>query len=223
MYLDKVEGKSMANIDLTKQAVTITGNHFFLSYALQKAREDHEVLYEEINKFDPWEEYSQYQSKVAYFFAFSRRIFRSETHIVLIAASLVEALANMFYSERADSEMFAILERATPIEKWLTLPKIYIPSYFLPKGGKLYNTLKLLITRRNSILHPKPQMLKREGLIHRGNLTKKTKDEYKLHLDFCKLPSLLVHNLKNHDSSAGTMLEIMFSMLPETKKNPLFK
>lgn len=213
----------MAIRDLTKQAVTITGHHFFIAYALQKAKEDHKALYEEIKKFDPLEEYSQYPPKVAYFVAFSRRIFRSETHIVLISASLVEALANMFYSERADSEMFAILERATPIEKWLTLPKLYIPSYSFQKGGKLYNTLKLLISRRNSILHPKPQMLKGEGLIHKGNLTKKTKDEYKLHLDFCELPSLLVHNLKANDPSAGTMLEIMFSMLPETKKNPLFK
>ena len=171
----------MAIRDLTKQAVTISGHHFDLAYALQKAKEDHMALYEEIKEFDPREEYSQYPPKVAYFYAFSRRIFRSETHIVLISASLVEALANMFYSECADSEMFAILERATPIEKWLTLPRLYIPSYSFPKGGKLYNTLKLLISRRNSILHPKPQILKGEGLIHKGNLTKKTKDEYKLH------------------------------------------
>ncbi len=213
----------MAIHDLTKDSLTITGNHSFLAYALNKAREEHEALYEEIKKFDPHVEYSHYPPKAAYFLAFGRRIFRSETHIVLIAASLVEAIANMFYSERADSEMFAILERAKPIEKWVTLPKIYIPSYSFSKSGKLYNTLKLLISRRNSLLHPKPQMIKGEGLVHKGNLTKKTKDEYTLHLDFCELPSLLLKNLKTHDSNAGTMLEIMFSMLPEQKKDALFK
>jgi hypothetical protein len=187
----------MAIIDLTKEAVTITGHHSFLSYALQKAKEDHKALYEEIKKFNPHEEYSQYPPKVAYFFAFSRRIFRSNTHIILISASLVEALANMFFSERADSELFAIFECATPI--------------------------KLLTSRRNSILHPKPRVLKGEGIIHKGNLIKKIKDEFKLHLDFCELPSLLVRNLKAHDRSAGTMLEIMFSMLPEKKNDPLFK
>jgi len=213
----------MATHDLTKNAVTITGNHSFLAYALNKAREDHEALYEKMNKFDPQVEYSQYPTKAAYFLAFGRRIFSSETHIILISASLVEAIANMIYSDRADSEMFAILERATPIEKWVTLPKLYIPSYSLSKSGKLYNTLKLLISRRNNMLHPKPQILKGEGLIHKGNLTKKTKDEYKLHLDFCELPSLLVNNLKTYDSGSGTMIEMMFSMLPEQKRESLFK
>lgn len=213
----------MATHDLTKNAVTITGNHSFLAYALNKDREDHEALYDEINKFDPLVEYSQYPPKAAYFLAFGRRIFRSETHIILISASLVEAIANMFYCERADSEMFAILERATPIEKWVTLPKLYIPSYSLSKSGKLYNTLKLLISRRNGILHPKPQIMKGEGLIHKGNLTTKTKDEYNLHLEFCELPSLLVNNLKNYDTGAGTTIEAMFSMLPEQKRDSLFK
>lgn len=213
----------MATHDLTQNAVTISGNHSFLAYSLNKAKEDHEALYEEINKFDPKIDYSQYPPKVAYFLAFGRRIFRSETHINLISASLVEAIANMFYSERADSEMLAILERGTPIEKWVTLPKLYIPSYSLPKSGKLYYTLKQLISRRNNILHSKPQMLKGESIIHKGNLTKKTKDEYKLHMEFCNLPSALVSNLKTYDQSAGTMIEFMFSMIPEQKQDTLFK
>jgi len=213
----------MANYDLTQNAITISGNHYFLAYALDKAREDHEALYEEVNKFDPQIEYSQYPSKVAYFFAFGRRIFRSETHIILISASLVEALANMFYSERADSELLAIIERSTPIEKWVTLPKLYIPSYSLPKNGKLYHTLKQLISRRNNILHSKPQMLKGEAIMHKGNLTKKTKDEYKLHMEFCDLPSALISNLKTYDQGASSTLEIMFSMRPEQRQDSLFK
>lgn len=212
----------MAVHDLTKDSTTIVGNHSYLAYALNKAREEHKALYEEIKNFNPKIEYSQYPPKAAYYLAFGRRIFRSETHIILLSASLVEAIANMFYCERADSELFAILERATPIEKWITLPNLFIPSYSLSKSGKLYNTLKLLISRRNAILHPKPQIIKGESLIHKGNLTKKTKDEYKLHLEFCELPSLLVNNLKIYDSGAGTMLEVMFSMLPEQIRDSLF-
>lgn len=213
----------MATVDLTKNAVTIIGDHSFFAYALDKAREDYKALYEEVDEFDPQIEYSQYSPDAAYFFAFSRRLFRSETHIILISASLVEALANMFYSERADSEMLAIIERATPVEKWVTLPKMYIPSYSLPKSEKLYQTLKQLISRRNNVVHSKPQMLKGKTIMHKGNLIKRTKDEYKLHMEFCDLPAALISNLKTYDQIAGSKIEIMFSMGSEQRQNSLFK
>lgn len=205
----------MVTIDRTKEAVTITGNHVFLSYALKEAEKGHIALYGEIASFDPGKEYPQLKPNVAYFFAFARRIFRSEVNIILLASSLVEAMANMFYSERADRDTFSILERTKIIEKWVTLPKLYVPTYSLPKEGKIYKTLKELNTRRNSITHPKPHMIKGNNVLHKGNLYKRTSDEYKLHLEFCKLPCLLIEHLKKHDSSAGTDLEMMFSMLSE--------
>ena len=88
----------MAIIDLTEEAVTITGDHFFLYYALKKAEEDHIALYEEIAGFDPKEQYPQFEPKIAYLIAFARRIFGNEVNIVLVASSLIEAIANMFYS-----------------------------------------------------------------------------------------------------------------------------
>ena len=55
----------MVTIDLTKEAVTTSGYHFYLAYTLQKAKEDHVSLYKEIKEFDPSEEYSQYPQEVA--------------------------------------------------------------------------------------------------------------------------------------------------------------
>src|SRR5271157_3984258 len=97
---------AMATIDLTKQAVTTTGNHFFLYYALKKAEEDHIALYDEIASFSPKKQYPQLKPNLAHFLVFARRIFRSEVNIILVASSLIEAMANMFYSEHADTEMF---------------------------------------------------------------------------------------------------------------------
>lgn len=212
----------MAVLDLTNKALTVSGNHLFLYYALEKAKEDHVALYEEMATFDPKEKYPKLDPKVARFFTFARRIFRSEINIILVTASLIEAMANLFYAENAPPEVFAVLERATPIEKWVELPKLYLPSYTFPKDGKLYNTLITLNKRRNSITHPKPHMVVGDRLLHKGNLYKPTSDEYKLHLEFCKLPLRLVANLKKHDQGAGTNLEMMFFLLPDVK-DPVLK
>lgn len=212
----------MAALDLTNKALTISGNHHFLYYTLEKAKEDHIALYEEIATFNPKEKYPKLDPKFAHFVAFARRIFRSEVSIILVSASLIEGMANLFLAENASAEVFAVLERATPVEKWVELPKLYIPSYSFPRGGKLYNTLITLNRRRNSITHPKPHMEVGDRLLHKGNLYKTTSDEYKLHLEFCNLPLQLVENLKKHDRSAGTSLEMMFFVLPDLK-DPVFK
>jgi hypothetical protein len=208
--------------DLTQDAVTTSGTHFYLYYALNKAEGDYLDIYKEMERFNPEKEYPGHEPKVAYYLAFSRKIFRAEVSIVLIASSLVEAMANVFLSQHATSETFSILERATPIEKWETLPKLYIQGYSLPKGGCTYNILKLLNKRRNCLTHPKPRMEKGDFILHKGNLFERTTDEYKLHQDFCALPSMLIENMKNHDMRAASNLDIMFLMSSEIG-NPLFK
>jgi hypothetical protein len=212
----------VAVIDLSAEAVTTTGVHFYLYYVMRKAEEEYRDLKKEMEIFKPEEEYPGHEPRAAYYLAFSRREFRAEVSIVLVAASLVEAMANMFLSRHASSETFAILERATPIEKWVTLPKLLLPSYSLPKDEKTYKTLKLLSNRRNSITHPKPHLVKGSLMVHKGNLFKRTTDEYGLHLDFCALPLLLIENMKKYDESAGSDLELMF-LGASDMGNPLFK
>lgn len=199
----------MAVVDLTKYAESISG-HFFLSYALKKAKEEHKALYDEIANFKPDENNTQYPPEFAFHLAFADKVSISELNIVLIASSLVKACANLFYAKKTDTEMFSILERTTPIQKWTTLPKLFIPNYSLPKSEKKYKTLKVLNERRNSLMHPKPLMSKGEKVLHQGNLYTKTSNEFALHLDFCELPHQLVQNLKSFDNETGFYLEALF-------------
>lgn len=212
----------MAVYDLTQEALTTSGAHFHLHYAVKKSEAEYLDLYREIEEFDPKKEYPHYEPRVAYVLAFSRRKFRAEVNIVLTVSSLVEAMANVFLSRHAESDAFSILERATPIEKWETLPKLYIKDYSLPKGETTYRILKLLNQRRNCLTHPKPRMKKGGEVLHKGNLFETTPDEFKLHQQFCALPAMLTENMKKYDNNdAASDLDIMF-LMSETD-NPLYK
>jgi hypothetical protein len=164
----------MAVYDATKEGTTIGGHHFSLSYVLQHAKDDLINLFKKIEEFKPHEVYPAYEPKVAYHLAFNDRIFEQEVHVVLVASSMIEAMANMLLSKYTDSETFAVLERANPIEKWVTLPGLFVPGYSFRKDGSLYNTLKLLIARRNALTHPKPQIVIGDKIIHRGNTPKRS-------------------------------------------------
>lgn len=207
----------MAEDDKLTDELIIQSNHFFLSYCLKKEEEEYIATYNEISVFEHNEQYPGIMPELASHFAFGRRIFRSEVNIVLVAASMIEAMANMFYSEHADSEMFSIIQRATPIDKWVTLPRIYIPNYSLPKNEKIFCLLKSLISRRNSITHQKPNFVKGGAILHKGNVYSRTSNECKLHIDFCRLPGLLVQHLSKYDKVAGRSLELMFFTLVDDK------
>jgi hypothetical protein len=211
----------MTVYDLTQEAITTSGTHFYLYYAVKKSEAEYLDLIREIEGFDPKNEYPNYEPKVAYLFAFSRRIFRTEVNIILTVSSLIEAMANVFLSRHAASDTFSILERATPIEKWETLPKLYIKDYSLPKGETTYQILKLLNQRRNCLTHPKPRMEKGGEILHKGNLFETTHDEFKLHQQFCALPAMLTENMKKYDNDAASDLDIMFLM--SENHNPLYK
>ena len=207
----------MAKIDLTSQSYKVEGDHSFMFYALHKEKNDYKARVNEIKAFNSEKKYSEDSLTNGYKFA--AQLFRRENNIVLIAHSLIEAMANMFYSKYADSETFAILERSKLIEKWVTLPKLFIPSYIFQKDVKEYEILDKLIKRRNSLAHAKPKISKGNDVLQKGNLHKKTTNEYNLHLSFCSLPKGLVDNLKSHNQNAGFYLETMFSIRPD-KEDP---
>lgn len=198
--------------DLRQEAITTSGNHFYLYYAVKKSETEYMELNREIEEFDPQIQYPDHLQNLAYHLAFSRRIFRAEVNIVLTVSSLVEAMANVFLSKHAAAETFSVLERATPIEKWETLPKLYIQNYSLPKGETTYRIFKLLNQRRNCLTHPKPRIEKGGAILHKGNLFEPTPDEFKLHQQFCALPLMLTENMKKFDIGEASHLDIMFLM-----------
>ena len=74
---------------------------------------------------------------------------------VLLAASCVEAVANFCLACKASPDQFAVLERATFIEKWTTVPTLFFPGYTLPRDGELFQDLKRVHERRNALMHLK--------------------------------------------------------------------
>ena len=56
---------------------------------------------------------------------------------LLLAASCVEAVANLYLGLKAAPDQFAFLERATFLEKWTVVPSLFLQGYDLPKDGKL--------------------------------------------------------------------------------------
>ena len=110
----------MATHDLTQNAVTISGNHSFLAYSLNKAREDHEALYEEINKFDvtiaPYcerltgDERSGVGtgSKIYHYFAMGKPVVIS----YMAGLSTVNLPEGFLYMARSDEEYPALVNRA---------------------------------------------------------------------------------------------------------------
>jgi hypothetical protein len=120
--------------------------------------------------------------------------------IILLCASLVEALANAYLSLKLETEQFNLLEMQNPVEKWVTAPTFFLPNYSLPKGGDLYQGLKTLFARRNGITHMKPEVRKNGKLVHKGNHPRAEYEHDQIRLWY-SLPSSLLQHLSKFDTS----------------------
>ena len=75
--------------------------------------------------------------------------------VLLLTASCVEAVANFCLACKATPDQFTVLERATFLEKWTTVPSLFLPGYSLPRDGELFQDLKRVHDRRNALMHLK--------------------------------------------------------------------
>jgi len=93
---------------------------------------------------------------------FSDRVMAEYVTVAVLAHALSEATINKILAvglaavEAAD--VFALLERADIKEKWVAGPKAFHPSYDLPKGSALYQTLQHLTRQRNAFVHYKIEL-----------------------------------------------------------------
>lgn len=122
---------------------------------------------------------------------------------MLLAASCVEGLANLYLATKTTPEQFAVLERATPIEKWVVLPGLFLKDYTFPKDGELYHDLKGVIDRRNSLMHLKEEVTRGGEVIHEGKLPKKAGDEHAFIGRCATLPVRLVQHVTRFDLSSN--------------------
>jgi hypothetical protein len=122
--------------------------------------------------------------------------------VLLLAHSLVEALANWYLAMKCDVELFAGLERWSVMRKWALAPRFWLPEYSLPKDGELSKDLHWLIARRNRIAHPKADIETGGRPVHKGNYPEVSDTEHD-HVVACgALPRRLVTHLQKFDSAS---------------------
>src|SRR6266705_3099133 len=117
--------------------------------ALDDAVAEHEKVHATVAQQPPLtEETATPQLSMLYYTLEQRRAVA-----LLLAAACVEAVANLYLGFKTTSEQFAVLVRATFLDKWTVVPTLFVAGYDLPKGGELYQDLKRLQVRRNALAH----------------------------------------------------------------------
>ncbi len=120
--------------------------------------------------------------------------------IVVLCAMYVEALANLYLSLKLKAEQFAAIDRTEIVEKWVSIPSLFLPGYSIPRDKALYEDLKILINQRNAVAHMKPRILAGAKILHEGSTPKKIKIHSQIKR-WDQLPTSLVANLKEYDQS----------------------
>jgi hypothetical protein len=194
---------------IESNSISATGYHAIIGKALELQVKQYTELWNEVQEFgattvgkcesDRWR---------LYFEKFGFRVDTSRLIITVLTCSFLEALANFYIASKTDANQFAVLERASILEKWVTIPRFYNPRYELPKDEQLYQDLKLVITSRNAITHPKPLVVVDGANVHKGNIPKKSADEHAFTLRSASLPMRLLKHLWKYDQSRETNLLI---------------
>ncbi len=134
---------------------------------------------------------------------------RAQTHavIILITNCLIEALANLYLTNKCDEKQFAALEQLSIYEKLVESPKQFLKKYEFPKN-ELYHDLGQLLALRKSLVHPKPRVFVNRQKTHKGNLAKRGQVSI-LNPEKCvSLPARVVAHIWNYDRGALAKLWI---------------
>jgi len=121
--------------------------------------------------------------------------------IILFSINLIEGLINEYIAIKSASQGdFQKLERKGLLEKWMHVPQKFIPAYKL--NDELKQQLVFLYeSRRNLIIHNKPQIIRNGEKIINGEKIESISGETDLVLKWCSLPQLLIIDLFAQDSS----------------------
>ena len=118
--------------------------------------------------------------------------------IILEAACLVEALANLYLIIKLKDKFDEKLEKKTStLKKWEFVPARFLPGYTLPADLKL--DIESLVTRRNNLAHLKEQVEVDGEIIRKGNLPDAEASEQRAIARWFALPEQLLVNLEKFD------------------------
>lgn len=120
---------------------------------------------------------------------------------LLMAAACVEAIANLYLILKTSPGQFAVLERATFLEKWSVVPSFVIPGYNLPKDCELYQDVRRLQARRNALTHLKEEVTDGRAVVHAGSMPEHAGDEHCFVKRCRSLPDRFVSHLASFDKT----------------------
>lgn len=185
----------MVDLDVTGATLGLTGSHAYLAEAIRLEVKAYRAIFARLTKAgQSWSTHLE---------------IRGITLTVLTGAYL-EALINLYLSLKMNNEQFDLIDKASPLEKWVTAPKLFLPEYTFPKSESSYGDLKRLFSRRNQIVHMRPELRRGATLIHKGNSFISSPDNHRATLRWLKLPQTLITHLGRFDKSADFQL---FSMM----------
>ena len=102
---------------------------------------------------------------------------------------------------KATPDQVSVLERTRFVEKWTTVPSIFLPSYTLDKSGELYQDLKKLSVRRNALAHLKENISTGGVVLPAASLPESPGDEPKFVIGCETLADRLVQHLASFDKT----------------------
>lgn len=184
--------------------------HIYLNLALDEAVNDYERTRTEIQNHSsfPEETTTLEVTRLHY------RLEQKYATAILLAACCVEAIGNLLLAMKTTPDQFASLQRASFIEKWTVVPPLFLPDYTLPRNGELYQDLKRLQNRRNTLAHLKEEVVRGEAVVHPGSLPESAGDEH-VFVGRCRtLPLRLVKHITKFDQDAQQILMTLSFKFP---------
>lgn len=191
-----------------KQVGAFTAYHIYLHTELREAVSAYQRAQAEVSKHPPITEENATGELVHLYHMLEQK----RAGAILMAASCVEAVANLYLAMKTTPEQFAILDRVDFVGKWTVAPSFLVQNYTFPKGGQLYQDLNRLHQQRNRLAHLKEEVTVGKEVVHKGFHPINHGDDDAFLKRLRTLPVRLVTHLASFDKSdAVTRIAITLS------------
>jgi hypothetical protein len=161
--------------------------------------EHYHALREEISQFVPEPQSPDEALWVSYYRKYKTRWEDAQLAVILLSYALVEGIANLFLSLKADEEQFEELAGTALLDKWEVLPCLFISAYRFPKGSRLAADLRQLFDWRSAYASTLPDETPGSSASRQRGLPGTVAD-YDAFIDACIcLPCRLLANLVHSD------------------------
>lgn len=169
--------------------------HHILLLGLQESFDGYKKSWEAFQELLPIDFVKSTESSIIEYHQRRETFKVKRTSVYLYAASFLEALINVYLSQNLAPEEFQVVEKLSPIEKWIVGPRLVDENYVLKPGKLPHQELKELFDRRNAIMHHKPFHEVNGEVWHKGKFPREDANEHLMVEKFFNLPVTMVKHL----------------------------